>query len=325
MDPTSLGVEQVANGVVAAVVTHRRPVELQRLLNSLASSSVPLLGCVISDHSPTGEIRRMGEACPVPTVVLEDASNPGPGAGWANATTAAFQHFGIAAQAIWYLDDDVAPAADALKVCLEEMSRGQAEAIAPLLADAEGRLWGFPEPETKPLQHLIRQAKTPVDARALLGEEPLPFCWCTGACFLVKRSMIEKAGLHRADFWLLGEDLEYSMRIAATGRAVFTTKVAVPHLPPAPADAVSARRGDYLKFCSLLQNLGYLSFHSPHSRHMKTYLPGNYRRFFRTHGLSARTIRDTTACFWNGVLKAQPSGTPSGEALRQRIMTYEWR
>lgn len=310
---------------MAAVVTHRRPVELQRLLDRLASSSVPLLGCVIADHSPTGEIQKIAAASQVPTIVLEDATNPGPGAGWANATRAAIQHFGTAVTAIWYLDDDVVPPPDALRTCLDEMAASQAEAIAPLLKDAAGGLWGFPEPETKPLKRLIRQARTPAEARALLGEAPLPFCWCTGACFLVTRSMIEKAGLHRADFWLLGEDLEYSMRIAAMGRAVFTTKVAVLHLPPEPADAVSARRGDYLKFCSLLQNLSYLSFHSPHSRHMKTYLPGNYRRFFRAHGLSVRTIRDTAACFWNGALKAQPSGTPSGEALRKRITTYEWR
>jgi len=137
--------------------------------------------------------------------------------------------------------------------------------------------------------------------------------------------MIDRAGLHRDDFWLLGEDLEYSMRVAAIGRAAFTTKISVPHLPPPAPHAEAARRGDYLKFCSLLQNLSYLSFHSPHSRHMKTYLPGNFRRFFRTHGMGLRQIRDAAACLWQGAFRAQPSGTTSGKALRQRIMTYEWR
>ncbi|CAN5659148.1 hypothetical protein BH09VER1_BH09VER1_00310 [soil metagenome] len=325
MDPTPLGVEQIAGGVVAVVVTHRRATEFRRLLERLGSSTQPLLGCVVADHSPTGEIKAIASAAAVRTVVLEDASNPGPGAGWANATKEAFRQFGLEVTAIWYLDDDVLPAPEALKICLKEMALGKAEAIAPLLEDEHGGLWGFPEPETTSLQRLIRLAKTPKEARELLGDEPLPFCWCTGACFLVSRGMIDRAGLHRDDFWLLGEDLEYSMRIAATGRAVFTTKVSVPHLPPPASDPPTARRADYLKFCSLLQNLSYLSFHSPHSRHMKNYLPGNFRRFFRTHGLNSQTIRDAVACLWNGAAKAQPSGTPSGETLRERMLSYEWR
>lgn len=309
--------------VVAAIVTHRRPAELERLLRCLSGSVVPLAGCVISDHAPGGETKTLAARAGVNTIVLEDPSNPGPGAGWANAAKAAFTHFPEAA-AIWYLDDDVVIPPEALGTLLEEMAKAGAGSIAPLLTEAEGKLWAFPEPEPSTLRHAIRTATTPAEAIALLGEEPIPFCWCTGACYLVQKSAIEKSGFHRADFWLLGEDLEYSMRLAGESRAVFTGKVSVSHLPPPAASPAAAQKSDYVKFCSLLQNLTYLAFHSPHSRHMKRYLPGNYRRFFRSHALRFRTLQDAAACFWNGAVGGQPAGATSGRVLRERISHYEF-
>jgi len=307
-------------GVVAAIVTHRRPGELRRLLDGLAASTVPLLGCVIADHAPGDSTQSLAAATPFPTLVLEDASNPGPGAGWANAAKAAFDRFENLA-AVWYLDDDVVIAPDTLEILLMELD-GR-DAIAPLLEDAEGRVWAFPEPQSPPLRRLIREVKTPAEALERLGPEALPFCWCTGACFLVRRRAIEAVGWHRGDFFLLGEDLEYSMRVAARGQAVFTCRASVPHLPSPARDPAQAWRGGYLKFCSLLQNLSYLSFHVPHGGHMKRYLAGNFRRFFRTHGVSARTARDAAACLWQGACLGQPAGTPGGAALRARIQTYE--
>lgn len=307
--------------VVAVIVTHRRPAEVRRLLQSLSDSEVPVRGVVISDHAPDGEVRQLAAESGLDAVVLEDPSNPGPGTGWANAGRRARAHF-PEADALWFLDDDVVIPPEALGVLCAEMERAGAQAIAPLLEDADGKLWAFPEPEDPAARRSIRQATTPAEALKLLGAAPLPFCWCTGACFLVTKAAVDAAGWHRGDFWMLGEDLEYSMRVAARVRAVFTCRVSVPHRPPGPADPTSARRGDYLKFCSLLQNLSYLAVRSPHSRHMKSYLAGNYRRFFRTHGWHIRTLRDASACLWHGAVRARPAGTASGETLRRRIRGY---
>jgi len=307
--------------VIAAIVTHHRPVELERLLRGLAASTVPLAGCVISDHAPSEETRRLAAVTPFETVVRGDDSNPGPGAGWAEATLLGFERF-PGADAVWFLDADVVIAPNTLEILLEEA--GGAGAIAPLLEDSDGKVWGFPEPCRKDLRRMIRSAGTPAEARALLGTDPISFCWCTGACVLVRRAAIDQVGLHRRDFWMLGEDLEFSMRLAAHTQAVFTCKVSVPHLPPPPSHPERARRSEYIKFCSLLQNLSYLSFHSRFSRHMISYLPGNFRRFFRTHPPFIRAIRDAVACFWNGAVRAEPAGKSSGAALRQRISNYEF-
>ncbi|MEI6491574.1 MAG: glycosyltransferase [Verrucomicrobiota bacterium] len=307
--------------VVAVIVTHRRALELRRLLDGLGSSEVGLLGCVISDHSPDGSVAELARSTPFKTVVLEDPSNPGPGAGWANAARAGLRHF-PEASAIWYLDDDVVIPSGLLGTLFEEMIKSGADSIAPLLEDAAGKLWAFPEPASPGLRALIRQATTPADARTLLGDQPIPFCWCTGACYLVTKPVIARLGFHREDFWMLGEDLEYSMRLAGGSRAVFTGKVSVDHLPHSAASPEGGRQSDYMKFCSLLQNLSYLAFHAQHSQHMKCYLPGNFRRFFRSHGPLSRTLRDAAACFWGGAVRAQPAGMEFGRRLRARISSY---
>ena len=309
--------EESMSKVVAVVVTWRRKAELDRLLASLEKSSYPLLGCVVIDHA--GSVPDELASRSFPVRIVPDTSNPGPGAGWANGTRFAKKFFGKSD--VWYLDDDVVIPPDTLRILIRE--KQGAQAICPLLEDEGGGLWGFPEPVSKPDRKKIREAKSPADALRLLGPGPHPFCWATGACLLVDSGALESVGLHRKDFWMLGEDLEYSMRLAAAGRGVFTCLAAVPHLPPKPPNETGARRSDYRKFCSLLQNLSYLSFHSRHSRHMWRYLPGNYRRFFRSHGTSPTTIRDAGTCFVQGAFLGHPAGHESGVALRERIARRE--
>lgn len=305
--------------VVAVVVTCRRERELARLLASLEASTVPPAGCVVIDHAgtvPDAEAHRS-----FPVRIFRDLSNPGPGAGWANGTRRAHDIFG--GTDILYLDDDVVLPPEALEILLREKTG--AHAICPLLEDAAGKLWGFPEPADAARRRLIRAASTPADALRLLGPGPHKFYWATGACLLVDSDGLARAGLHRPDFWMLGEDLEYTMRLATGGDAVFTCLVSVPHLPPPAADLESARRSDYVKFCSLLQNLSWLSFHSRHSAHLWRYLPGNFRRFFRTHGRGAAAVADAWECFRQGALCGRPAGHASGVRLRERIAARELR
>lgn len=303
--------------VVAVIVTWRRERELSRLLSSLEASSYPLRGCVVVDHAGTIPAELAKRSFPVR--IVKDTSNPGPGTGWANGTRIAREFFGETD--LWYLDDDVVIPPMALEILLHEM-RG-AGAICPLLEDSSGHLWAFPEPVTDEAGKQIRQAVTPADALRLLGPGPHPFCWATGACILVGKNASRSLAPHRTDFWMLGEDLEFSMRLAAKTGAVFTCRVSVPHLPPEAMDREMAQKSDYRKFCSLLQNLSFLAFHSPHSGHMWRYLPGNFRRFFRTHGVSPPALWDAASCLWNGAVCGYPSGHQSGIALRERIAKRE--
>lgn len=282
--------------------------ECRRLLESLAASVTKPDRCVVADHSPESLELSVADALPFPVEILGDPSNPGPGAGWANAAA------GHPEADVLFLDDDVLlppHAIGRMRDCLDPQGM-----VAPLLEDDGGALWGFPEPVDRHQRRLIRKAATPADALRLLGPGPHPMNWCTGACVLAAAGLREKIGPHRRDFWMLGEDLEYSMRAAQSGRAVFVCDVAVPHLPP---KGVENPVGARAKFCSLLQNLCYLSTRCPHSAHMIRYLPGNFLRYFRTFGWGAASLMEAARCFAGGILRGEPAGGPSGRALRERL------
>ena len=164
---------------------------------------------------------------------------------------------------------------------------------------------------------VIRRTVEADECRRAMGDEPHAFCWATGACMLYQRRAFETCGFFREDFWMLGEDLEFSMRVAAALGGVFTAQATVPHLPP-PPDPDTSRVAHRLKFLALLQNLSYLAFHFLHSAHLKSYLPGNFKRYVRTEGLSPGTLWDGWCAFYQGALCRQPAGTPSGARLRER-------
>lgn len=307
------------NSQVAAVIaTYRRDPELGRLLRALEAGTTRPARAFVADSAVSEETRdvcRLHRAEWIPVAV-----NRGPGPAWNAALQAALAdpsltHFLV-------LDDDVVPPPEALSTLIEVMSSTASGAVAPLLYDEKRMLWGFPEPREVALRAAIRGVTDETSALAALGNESHPFCWATGACMLYGRDVFERVGKFREDFWMLGEDLEFSMRAAAACGGVFTARVAVPHLPPAPGDARTAALAHRAKFLALLQNLSFLAFHSPHSAHLRSYLPGNFRRYLRTEGFGAGLLRAAASTFWQGAVRGNPAGTPAGARIRERAQKH---
>lgn len=301
--------------VAAAIATHRRNRELSRLLAGLRKSDPPLTGGIfVADNASSPETRSL---CASIDGVhwLPRPVNNGPGPAWNTAATRALEN--PAVTHVLVLDDDVVPPPGTLRVLLAALETSRAAAAAPLLFDENEHLWAFPEPREIPLRSAMRRVRTVDEARASFGDQPRPFCWATGACMLYARRAFEAGGYFREDFWMLGEDLEFSMRIASTLGGVFTAAVAVPHLPP-PSDPRTARAAHRRKFLALLQNLSYLAFHSPHRAHLGSYLAGNFKRYIRTEGFAPGTLWDGWCAFYQGAVRQQPAGTLAGARLRER-------
>lgn len=302
--------------VAAAVATHRRDRELARLLAALAADGTPVAGGVfVADNASSDQTREVCQAAAVPCSWIPRPVNNGPGPAWNAAIAKALENPDVTH--VLVLDDDVVPPPGTVAALLAAAHSSRAAAAAPLLFDDKKHLWAFPEPREKDLRAVIRRTVDSDECRRAFGAEPHAFCWATGACMLYPRRAFETCGFFREDFWMLGEDLEFSMRVAAALGGVFTAQAAVPHLPP-PPDPETWRVSHRLKFLALLQNLSYLSFHSPHSAHLKSYLPGNFKRYARTEGLSPGTLWDGWCAFYEGALCKQPAGTPAGARLRER-------
>ncbi|MDX6767741.1 MAG: glycosyltransferase [Candidatus Methylacidiphilales bacterium] len=305
--------------VVALVATYRRPQEIRRLGECLSRQTHPVAGIVVVDNANDPTTRETVSTLPVKSTYLAAASNLGCGAGLRLAE----EHLLERAASVeptpthwWILDDDVAPPPETLALLLEALAGAGAGMAVPLLTDHEGKIWGFPEPRQLGLRRLFRRTSDPVAVARACGSSAHPCLWTTGACQLVSVAAVSKAGLHRTDFWMLGEDLDFSMRVAQVEGAVFRGDVAVPHLPP-ESPGSNSRRG-YAKFCALLQNLTYLAYWNRGSAHLWRYLPGNYRRFFRTEGWGWAALRDAGDCFLSGCCGI-PAGCGAGVRVRNRL------
>ena len=291
--------------IAAVVVTYQREVELVRLLKSIEESTLRPSLVVVVDHAAAASTEELLAQRDLPIVYVASPENPGPGAGWRKGMEIALTknpettHFLV-------LDDDVVLPSDAISKLVAASAK--AAMVCPMLLDSEAQIWGFPEPKESKLRKQIRQIHTATESIAVFGTRPLPFVWCTGACVLVRRDAVDAVGFHRTDFWMLGEDLEYSMRVAAFGGGLFLPDVFVPHLPPASQNPDLAAIANLKKFKSLLQNLAYLSFHHPNSRHLRFYLPGNTRRYFRTFGWKISSLSGALSCLWKGAILGRPSG-----------------
>ena len=303
--PQSPEMNSASFRIAAVVVTYRRELELVRLLQSIEASTVVPDLVLIIDHAAQTTTQAAVARIHLNTIYVASPENLGPGAGWKRGMETALEqqpettHFLI-------LDDDVVLPENAIAKLIA--ASVNAAITCPILLDSNEQIWGFPEPVDSVARRTIREVQTSAECMQRLGHLPLPFCWCTGACVLVRRDAVDAVGFYRTDFWMLGEDLEYSMRVAAYGGGLFLPDVFVPHLPPAASDEKAASAAHRRKFESLLQNLAYLAFHHPNSRHLKFYLPGNARRYFGTFGWNLVRAGRLAQCLWKGAIRARPAG-----------------
>jgi len=302
--------------VAAVIATYQRPDELARLLDNLAHSEVPAAGGVfVADNAAADETREVCSASPLECRWLALKENRGPGAAWNHGIRAALST--PAVTHVLVLDDDAVLRPGLIGILLAAL--GPHGAAAPLLFDQGGQLWGFPEPTEPALRKVIRRTHTEAECRTSLGSTPHSFCWATGACMLYTRAAFERCGFFREDFWMLGEDLDLSMRVAAALGGVFTAQAAVPHLPPEGPRGLAAQVSHRLKFLALLQNLSFLAFHAPDRAHLRSYLAGNFKRYLRTEGLTPGNLLEAGSAFVLGALRKQPAGTTGGTRLRERV------
>lgn len=297
--------------VAAAVAAYRRDHELHRLFTALATGEVPVSRVCVADNAASPGTKNTCAAAPLLCEWLPQPANKGPGPAWNAAIQSCLSDPSVTH--VLVLDDDVVPAPDTLSILLDSL--GDRAAAAPLLFDCSDRLWGFPEPQEPGLRKLIRVIHTRRECSTALGDKPRDFCWATGACMLYTRTAFEQVGHFREDFWMLGEDLDFSMRVAAKLGGVFTAAAPVAHLPPPPTDPRRARVANRLKFLALLQNLAFMARHSPHGTHIGRYLPGNLKRYARTEGRSPRTLIPAARAVWLG-FRGHPAGTEEGANLR---------
>lgn len=297
--------------VVTVTATYRRPEELGRLFDSLGKSSVPLHGMVVTDNAADLPTRALVEGSDA--ICVEAPGNPGCGAGLALAEKAALAAFPDLTH-IWVLDDDVVVEPGTLESLLAAM--GDAGSACPQAADARGGLNWFPGIINRAKFDILRRAATPAEYLEKCGPQPEPFTWATGVALLVSRGTLENAGLHRSDFWIRGEDLDFSLRCTGAARGVYVPTARIAHLPPGGGLVVNDFP-ERMKHAAMLQNAAFLSARTSHGRRLIRHVPGNSWRHLRRFGFGA--LGDVLRATWLGAFCGLPAGAPSGTFFKEKL------
>ncbi len=177
--------------IAAVAVTYNNSAMLGALLKDLAGQTRRPDEIIVIDNSTTPEVRDMLKAGPVRVRYIKMPGNTGSAGGYAEGIRLACERN----DAVWLLDDDVSAAPDALEQLIEGMIRlRQAERVGAV------RSWSS---DTCPFTGTRRMGT---------------FCW-RGT--MITREAVQEIGLPRSDFFLYGEDHEYSLRLQRSGYTSF--------------------------------------------------------------------------------------------------------
>jgi len=301
--------------VTALIATYRRPRELARLLDSLAAVETGLARVVVVDNEGSDDVKAVVEAARCTAHYVNPGENLGCGGGLRLAGQRAQELAGEGGTHFVILDDDAVVAPDTLTVLAAAMDSARAVLAYPLVVDTRGRVGWLPGVIGEGRAMERGGDLTPEQFRQRFGSQARDFTWAQGICLLVDWSAVEKLGWHRDDFWVRGEDLEFSLRLTAGARGIFVPSAVVEHLPPAGAGATS-RDAEYLRHCALIQNMAYVGLRLPHGRRIAWTIPGALRRFFRLWSWGG--IGDALLALWRGAIQAEPAGRGSGTTFRAR-------
>lgn len=290
--------------VVAVIATYKRPAQLESLLRSLQQIPSGLGAVLVVDNAASSQTAELTRRFPQ-TVYLNPGSNLGCGGGLHFGETKALELYAEQLTHLWILDDDVVVPPNILEALTAAMAGAGADAAYPMVTDANGRLGWFPGLLEPTKFNCIRECKAPDQFLAQCGSDPVGFDWAQGIALLVSRRAFLELGPHRTDYWVRGEDLEFSLRITHRYRGVFVPGISVAHLPP-PVPALDELR----KHAAMLQNICYTSLRLPHGRRIARTIPGNFLRFLRSWG--AGGLAQACRAFYLGAIKGLPAGGGRG-------------
>lgn len=240
--------------VSVVVLSYNRPQYLEQALKSIAAQTYPNLEIIVVDNpSPASEeIRTMATKHPGIRFVPM-GKNAGYAGGMNEGICRALGEY------IYLTEDDMATGPEAIAAMVDYMERDpQAGIVSGIHYNDRGALvhgGGFIRLGSTYSQFLIGR-DTP-EPPSLDG----PFCatYATGAMMLLRRSVIERLGAFREDFFMYFEDVELCTRYIAAGKTV----VIVPTAQAKTFDDSTARPSRTVEFHKLKNFLATNLLHAP--------------------------------------------------------------
>jgi len=218
--------------VVAVVVTHRRPGELAKSLDVLATQSRPLDHLIVVDNDSDDQVRDLVAGQPVPTTYLASRRNLGGAGGFALGMLHALS---MGADWIWLADDDGRPAdSDVLATLLETARRHGLAEVSPMVCDLDDpdRL-AFPLRRGLVWRRRVSELSTKPSGDPTSDLLPGITSLFNGALF--RASTVEAVGVPDLRLFMRGDEVELHRRLVRSGLPFGTCLTAV-YLHPQGGD-----------------------------------------------------------------------------------------
>lgn len=208
--------------VAIVVVTYNRADLLERLLLGLGRLETPADAVIVVDNASTDRTAEVLAASTLAGLAVVTSLDNLGGAGGFHAGVQAAWRGGY--DRIWLMDDDVVPAPDCLTVLLaqdptisdclmavREGARGDLAEYAALRFDLTNPLRIKPKTASVVSTYPTRAAmpeRVELENVAFEG-------------FMIRRSVVDDIGLPDASFFIFYDDVDYALRIRATGRRIW--------------------------------------------------------------------------------------------------------
>ncbi len=130
---------------------------------------------------------------------------------------------------IWLMDDDAMPQPDALEKLLQySLDENCVYGSVAIGEDGEHLCWPVETDNGQKLNTLndVNKARLSVVFQPFLG-------------FLINKKLVEKVGLPDADFFLSGDDVDYSLRIANQGGKIYLCRDSIIRHPLPPKKSIN--------------------------------------------------------------------------------------
>lgn len=194
--------------IFAAVATYNRPDVAERCVRALLTQTRPPDGVIVVENS--AEPGFAGRFPPHLVEVVRPGRNTGAAGGFGIGVDVALER---GATHVTLVDDDCILHPTALEVIERHVTRDLVGAVVgPVIVapDGETLVWDVYRPDGKPY-----------DGRSALPAHPVPTRDFAFHGVTISAEALRKAGGPRKDFFFGGPDVEFSLRLAANGYALF--------------------------------------------------------------------------------------------------------
>lgn len=205
--------------VVAVIVAYNRRALLAQALDALAAQSRRADRVIVVDNASTDGSGELAEAHPLAPTVLKLSRNTGGAGGFAVGIAAALD---LDADAIWVMDDDTIPTADALAELLA--ARDRVPERPAVVGSRVVWIDGKDHPMNRPRRR-VGVAAAPFESE--LGLTPVRSS--SFVSMLVDGQSARAAGLPIADYFIWNDDFEYSTRLLRDAPGYYCERSVVEH------------------------------------------------------------------------------------------------